>query len=157
MKEQFPMTESTSTTPNPLQAASSPLTFGAANYFAVLRSQLEMTAQLTTAWASAMSALSSRMVAQSPTLAPLAGDGDQTSRGVWSNGFPGLRAVRNVGSDDSSSTEEQSGDRTWDRPVFGRPATGGMLRWLTEPPTLQSNLFDETIELLLDEDIKTAS
>jgi hypothetical protein len=32
-----------------------------------------------------------------------------------------------------------------------------MLRWLTEPPTLQTNLFDETIELLLDEDIKTAS
>ncbi len=151
------MTGSTSS-PNPLQAASSPLTFGAANYFAVLRSQLEMTAQLTTAWASAMTALSGRMVSQSPTLAA---NGDQAARGVWTSGFPGLRSVRNISTEDSAddgaAAEERSGDRAWGRSVFQRPATGGMLRWLTEPPTLQTNLFDETIELLLDEDIKTAS
>ena len=144
------MTGSTSTNPNPLQAASSPLTFGAANYFAVLRSQLEMAAHLTTAWASAMSALSSRMVTPSPSPAPLAGDGDQPDRGAWSNGLPGLRSVRDVGGDEGPATEQQSGDRTWGRPTFARPGTGGMLRWLTEPPTLQTNLFDETIELLLD-------
>ncbi len=149
------MTGSTSTSPNPPQAASSPLTFGAANYFGILRGQLEMTAQLTTAWVSAMSALSSRMLAQSPTLA--GGAQDQAARRPWSNGSAGLRSVRDVGPDDGADAEPRSGDHTGGRPVFERPATGGMLRWLTEPPTLQTNLFDETIELLLDEDIKTAS
>ncbi len=132
------MTESTPTVPNPLQDNSSPLTFGAASYAAVLRSQVEMTMQLTVAWAAAVSAMSSRMLASRPSV----GSADGPSVDAWSNRFQGLRSIREVGAD---------------RPVFDQPAKGGMLRWLTEPPTLQNNLFDETIELLVDEDIKTAS
>ena len=147
------MTGSTPTDPNPLQSASSPLNSGAADYVAVLRSQLEMTMQLTAAWVSAMSAMSSRMLAQ----APGAASDVSSSSDAWSNGFRGLRSVRDVGADRDTASEKPAADFTWSRPVFDRPAKGGMLRWLTEPPTLQTNLFDETIELLVDEDIKTAS
>ena len=44
------MTGPTPIDANPLQTASSPLTFGAASCLAVMRSQWEMTMQLTTAW-----------------------------------------------------------------------------------------------------------
>ena len=147
------MTESTPTVPNPLQDNSSPLTFGAASYAAVLRSQVEMTMQLTVAWAAAVSAMSSRMLAVRPSGGSAAGPPSDT----WSNRFQGLRSVREVGADRNPPSEQPAADFTWSRPVFDQPAKGGMLRWLTEPPTLQNNLFDETIELLVDEDIKTAS
>ncbi len=148
------MTESTPTDPNPLQAKRSPLTFGAASYAAMLQSQVEMTMQLTTAWAAAVSAMSSRMLAPRQTV-----DSDgKPSSDAWSNSFRGLRSVRDVGGADRDTPSEQPvAGLTWSRPVFDQPANAGMLRWLTEPPTLQTNLFDETIELLVDEDIKTAS
>lgn len=157
------MTGSTPTTPNSLQAADSPLTYGAANYgavnyFAVLRSQLEMTAQLTIAWASAMSALSGRMLALLPAVAdPTRGAGDQAAHSRQSNGFPGSSSLPDGAAESVATEEPPSGGSSAGGPALERPAGGGMLSWLTEPPTLQTNLFDETIELLVDEDIKTAS
>ena len=146
------MTESTPADSNPVQDKSSPLTFGAASYAAVLQGQVEMTMQLTAAWAAAVSAMSSRMLAARP----IGGSAGSPSSDAWSNRFPGLRSVREVGVDRDTPSEQPAADITWSRPVFDQPAKGGMLRWLTEPPTLQANLFDETIELLVDEDIKTA-
>ena len=148
------MTGPTPIDANPLQTASSPLTFGAASYLAVMRSQLEMTMQLTTAWTAAVSAMSSRLLEQGSGAGP---ESTPAAPGVWRNGFQGLRSVRDVGSGTSPAPDQHAADFDWRRPVFDQPATGGMLRWLTEPPTLQTNLFDETIELLVDEDIKTAS
>lgn len=147
------MTGPTPTGPNSLQGTGFPLTFGAADYVAVMRSQLEMTMQLTAAWAAALSTMSNSLFTPPGTDGP----GGRPSHGMWSDEFRGLRSVRDVRTGGRPAAEQQATEFTWTLPVFDQPATGRMLRWLTEPPTVQTNLFDETIELLLDEDIKTAS
>jgi hypothetical protein len=121
---------------------------GAAGYFAALQGQLESTLQLTTAWATAMSAFSSTIL--SPT-------GDRASGGTPVTGFQRLYAVRTVDATGTPTVDHVWPQQSWARQRFEPRAGAGMLRWLTEPPTLQADLFDEAVELLVDEDIKTAS
>ena len=141
------MTAPSDATPNPAPEQIFPLAFGASAYFAALQGQLESTLQLTTAWTTAMTAFSSTILAPA---------GTRSAQGTPRSGFPGLRAVPS-GGDSTPVAEHVRPQRRWPRQTYEPHMAGGMLRWLTEPPTLQPDLFDEVVELLVDEDIKTAS
>lgn len=148
------MTGPTPTSPHRLQPVGFPLALGAAKYADLMRGQLEMTMQLTAAWTASMSALSSKLLTQRPAVGA---ESSGAAQSAFSDGLRSLRSMLDVDPHAAAAPDRPATDFPWTRAVFDRPATGGMLRWLTAPPTLQTNLFDETIELLLDEDIKTAS
>lgn len=138
------MTASREPNSHPLPTNSSPLLVGPADYFAAVHSTL----QLTAAWATAVSAFSRTILSQA---------GDRATPVDLNTEFRGLYAVRAVDPEGTSTTDHAWLQHSWANRNLEPHVAGGMLRWLTEPPTLQPDLFDEVVELLVDEDIKTAS
>ena len=142
------MTASFSSARNPMAATTSPLMFGVGGYAALMRRQFETTMSLTSAWTTAMSAVTSTLLARTATGAWAV---DEEVGGAVTS--PRLRAVPTDGAsiEDGHATIPAQPERH-----HGQPG-GRMLGWLTTTPTLHPDLFDEAMVLLVDEDIKTAS
>ncbi|MEP6559642.1 MAG: hypothetical protein ABJD68_01000 [Nakamurella sp.] len=117
-----------------------------APYLKLAQRQLEANLAIAATWAAAMSAISGGL------LSPVRSDviGDQAEKGT-----PELAA-------DTPRTSGPIGDAASERLTASYWTNSGTPnpswpRWLNEPPTVQPDLFDEAIELLVDDDIKTAS
>lgn len=141
------MTATSDSARNPMAAAASPLTLGVGGYAELMRRQVQTTMELTTAWATAVSAMSGVLISRSTAGGPSTGEATSTATARR------LRAVPTVG---EPIADEPLAPPTQQEHHLGQPG-GRMLGWLTTTPTLHPDLFDEAMVLLVDEDIKTAS
>lgn len=143
------MTAIPSTPRNTVAASGSPLHFGAGSYTHLLRQQFETTLQLTTAWAAAVSAMTGGLQSRIPNQADGAPDRVQPES-------PQLTVIPGDAEGTPTAPPGPTGRGFLDgaEDLQRRPR---MFDWLTGAPTLQPNLFDEAVVLLVDEDIKTAS
>jgi hypothetical protein len=121
-----------------------------APYLKLAQRQLEANLAIATTWAAAMSAVSGSMLSHVTTGTSAAGDA--------TIGTPDL-AARTARPFRLIDTSSAAGAEHLPTPYWttnGSP-TPSWPRWINEPPTVQPDLFDEAIELLVDDDIKTAS
>jgi hypothetical protein len=125
-----------------------------APYLKLAQRQLEANLRVATTWAAMMSAVSGSM--RPPAV--FAGTAGEASVGTADSAIGFARSFRaNEPSNSHSAGKkipEQAHSPYWT--TNGSP-TPSWPRWLNEPPTVQPDLFDEAIELLVDDDIKTAS
>lgn len=142
------MTASPSSPRNSMAANDSPLMFGSSGYAELMRRQFETAIQLTTAWATAMSAMSGAVRA-APSAAVNGASGGASADA------PQLTVLPGEGDSTPTANPGPTG-RGW-LDGADEPHRPRMLDWLTGSPTLHPNLFDEAVVLLVDEDIKTAS
>jgi hypothetical protein len=126
-----------------------------APYLVLAQRQLKANLRVAATWAAMMSAASSSMRSQ----AQFAHSATETTISRPDSAVEFARSFR-VGKEPSNSNSagkkipEQAHSPYWT--TNGSP-TPSWPRWINEPPTVQPDLFDEAIELLVDDDIKTAS
>jgi len=127
-----------------------------APYLVLAQRQLEANLAIATTWASVMSAATgsirshTRAAGNSATEAPI---GTPDSAVEFARSFRPGDEPSDTGSS-GRKIPEHAHSPYWT--TNGSP-TPSWPRWLNEPPTVQPDLFDEAIELLVDDDIKTAS
>ena len=114
-----------------------------APYLKMAQRQFAANMAMASTWAAAMSAVSEGMLAHSSSAIA-----DQAARPEdgTNHSFRLISGTAEAGQEHSQSYWTSSGTPTPSWP-----------RWINESPTVQPDLFDEAIELLVDDDIKTAS
>ncbi|MET0863392.1 MAG: hypothetical protein ABWZ98_03570 [Nakamurella sp.] len=131
------------------QAARPTATGAMAPYLKLAQRQLEANLRMASTWAAAMSAMSGSMLAK-----PSVNAADEAQTGSrYPTGGTG-RIFRLINGAAVETGAERLSSPYW--ATNGSP-TPSWPRYLNEPPTVQPDLFDEAIELLIDDDIKTAS
>ena len=120
-----------------------------APYLVLAQRQLEANLRIASTWAAAMSAVSGSMLSHAPS----GGSSSvKPSTGTPDPAADPTRPFRLITSSDARADRPQP--PYWN--TNGNP-TPSWPRWINEMPTVQPDLFDEAIELLIDDDIKTAS
>jgi hypothetical protein len=120
-------------------------------YLRLAQRQLEANLAMATTWAAAMSAVSGSMRPH----APVARNGGAAATARTPD--PVVAKARSfllINGPGTEAATEHPPTPYWT--TNGSP-TPSWPRWINEPPTVQPDLFDEAIELLVDDDIKTAS
>ncbi|MET0967524.1 MAG: hypothetical protein ABWZ02_14080 [Nakamurella sp.] len=120
-----------------------------APYLMLAQRQLEANLRIATTWAAAMSAVSGSMLSHAPS-ATHPEPAIRTADPVVTK----ARSFLLINGPGSAATDDHAPTPYWT--TNGSP-TPSWPRWINEPPTVQPDLFDEAIELLIDDDIKTAS
>jgi len=122
-----------------------------APYLMLAQRQLEANLLIASTWAAAMSAVSGSLLSHSPS----AGMNPARSTVRTLGPVPAsARSFRLINEPRNDVHAERLPTPYWT--TNGSP-TPSWPRFLNEPPTVQPDLFDEAIELLVDDDIKTAS
>ncbi len=122
-----------------------------APYLMLAQRQLEANLLIASTWAAAMSAVSGSLLSGAPS----AKNSSAATTIRTPDPVPdSTRSFRLINGPRNDARAEHSPTPYWT--TNGSP-TPSWPRWLNEPPTVQPDLFDEAIELLIDDDIKTAS
>jgi hypothetical protein len=121
-----------------------------APYLVLAQRQLQANLRIATTWAAAMSAVSGSMLSHAPSAAKHPEPAIRTADPVVTK----ARSFLLINGPGSEATDYHAPTPYWK--TNGSP-TPSWPRWINEPPTVQPDLFDEAIELLIDDDIKTAS
>jgi hypothetical protein len=125
-------------------------------YLQLAQQQLQANLAMATTWASMMSAATGSIRSHPRTAA------DSAPEATISTPDSAVEFARSFRPSDEPRNTHSSGRKVPEQVHLPYWTTNGSPtpswpRWLNEPPTVQPDLFDEAIELLVDDDIKTAS